>query len=369
MKQFFGKKSRSALALVIMVSFLLHVVAVLIFGTIKFVSSVLREETVFEAAPVVPPPQKEPEYTVNLQQRNQSTPPPRPPAIVVNNPSELDIPALDIDVNIDSTSVYGRGGGGFGGGLQGVREMTIDAGLFGATTAMANSLEGRLFDLKQTADGGPVPGMNNGEYFKVIDRFLENWNERVLEKYYQAEVQLYTRQLFIPLVQASKAPEAFGAEKEIRPIHWVALYRGDWEAPFTGTMRFAGQGDNVLVVRLDGRVVLDGTLGGALPRNRNTNWDPIGRTPDPNGRPMVAGKWFSVRQGQRYRMEVILAEHGGLFACYLLAEVKGGNYLKQSDGVNPRLPVFQMGPSKLPPYKEGVDVPEISRKPFAEFAR
>lgn len=108
-----------------MVSLLLHVVAIAIFGTIKLVSEVLREETVFEAAPIAPPPQKEPEYTVNIKQRNDSTPPPRPPAIVVNNPSELDIPALDIDVNVDNSSVYGRGGGGFGGGLAGIREMAL----------------------------------------------------------------------------------------------------------------------------------------------------------------------------------------------------------------------------------------------------
>lgn len=131
MKQFFGKKSRSALATVLMVSLAIHVVAILIFGTIKIVAEAMREETVFEAVPIAPPPQKEPEYTVNLQQRSRDTPPPRPPAIVVNNPSELDIPALDIDVNVDSTSVYGRGGGGFGGGLAGVREMTITADLFG----------------------------------------------------------------------------------------------------------------------------------------------------------------------------------------------------------------------------------------------
>jgi len=133
MKQFFGKKSRSALAMVLVVSLGLHILAIIIFGTIKFVGEVLREETVFEAAPIVPPPQKEPEYQVNIQQRNQSTPPPRPPAIVVNNPSELDIPALDIDVNVDTASVYGRGGGGFGSGLAGVREMTISADLFGKT--------------------------------------------------------------------------------------------------------------------------------------------------------------------------------------------------------------------------------------------
>jgi hypothetical protein len=113
MKQFFGSKSRNALALVLGGSLLLHIVAVAIFGTVKFVAAVLREEQTFEAPPIEPPPQKEPEYTVNIQQRNKSSSPPRPKPIVVNNPTEIDIPALNIDVNVDSSSVYGRGGGGF----------------------------------------------------------------------------------------------------------------------------------------------------------------------------------------------------------------------------------------------------------------
>ncbi|MGB0744158.1 MAG: hypothetical protein ACPGSB_06500 [Opitutales bacterium] len=138
MKQFFGKKSRSALAMVLIVSFGLHIVAIVVFGTIKFVSDALREETVFEAAPIVPPPQQEPEYQVNLRQRNESTPPPRPPAIVVNNPSELDIPALDIDVNVDSSAVFGRGGGGFGDGIAGMRDMAMDFNFFGASASGSN---------------------------------------------------------------------------------------------------------------------------------------------------------------------------------------------------------------------------------------
>ena len=132
MKQFFGKKSRSALATVLMVSLALHIVAILIFGTIKFVSEALREETVFEAAPVEVAPQQQPEYTVNIQQRNQVTPPPRPPTIVVNNPSELDIPALDIEVDIESASVVSRSAGSFRGNLSEVREMAVNtANLFG----------------------------------------------------------------------------------------------------------------------------------------------------------------------------------------------------------------------------------------------
>lgn len=138
MKQFFGKKSRNALASVFIISLALHLVGIVILGMIKLVSEVLREETVFEAPLIAPVPQKQPEYTVNIKQRNLSTPPPRPPAIVVNNPSKLDIPPLDIDVNVDSTSVYSRDAGGFGGGLADIRDMTITADMFGMKFSATN---------------------------------------------------------------------------------------------------------------------------------------------------------------------------------------------------------------------------------------
>lgn len=109
-----------------------------IFGSIKFTQSVLREEHAFEAMPIAPAPLAEPEYTVNMRQRNQSTPSPRPPAIVVNDPSGLDIPALNIEVNGDSSSGYGRGGGGFGGGLGGLREVRRTDGLEVAEAVVGN---------------------------------------------------------------------------------------------------------------------------------------------------------------------------------------------------------------------------------------
>jgi len=124
-------------------------------STIQFTKSVLREETVFHAMPVAPAPQAEPEYTVNMRQRNQSTPAPRPPAIVVNNPSELDVPALDIDVNVDESAVHGRDGGGFVGGLTGVREMR-DTDVAGQDYARAG--ETIPVDIpKQLIEGTPQP--------------------------------------------------------------------------------------------------------------------------------------------------------------------------------------------------------------------
>lgn len=170
MKQFFGKKSRSALAIVLLASLAVHLVGILIFGTIKFVSDVLREETVFEAVQIEPPPQKEPEYTVNLPQRTKDTPPPRPPAIVVNNPSELDIPALDIDVDVDTSAVYGRGGGGFGGGLASLREMTMDINFFGASFSGDAS---RMFFVIDMSGSMVMGGKGVDGYKNVVDELVK----------------------------------------------------------------------------------------------------------------------------------------------------------------------------------------------------
>jgi len=87
MKQFFGKKSRSALATVLLVSLAIHVVAVIIFGTIKFVSEAIREETVLEAVAIEAPPETQPQTQVNVQQRMENTPPPIVPTIAVNSPA------------------------------------------------------------------------------------------------------------------------------------------------------------------------------------------------------------------------------------------------------------------------------------------
>ena len=132
MKQFFGKRSRNALGLVLLISLSIHIVAVIIFGTIKFVTEQLREEPELQAVEIAPPTPEPPRSTVNVEQRTKSTPPPRLQTIVVNNPTEMDIPELNIDVNVDTSSVVSRDAGSFGGGgLKGVRNMAVSANLFG----------------------------------------------------------------------------------------------------------------------------------------------------------------------------------------------------------------------------------------------
>lgn len=332
MKQFFGTKSRSTLALVIMVSFALHVAAILIFGTIKFVES-LREEEVFDAAPVEVAPQKEPEYQVNIPERNQSTPPPQPPTIVVNNPSELDIPALDIDVNVDSSSVYGRNAGNIGGGIEGVREMAIsDLKLtdFGYSGRAAGTLEGTLVDLKRDEDGDPTNLNSKGQRITAIRDFTDGiWTaSKLTNKYYSAENKLYASYWIISMGPASKAPRSFGVEGEIEPNGIVAYYEGTYKPTEDMRMRFCGAADDAIIVRLNSRIVFDGS--------RDNGYSDFDLNDHEQGTPIAGmntkttyGDWVSLRAGQSYDLKILLAEvPGGSFGCMLFYQLRGDDKMR-----------------------------------------
>lgn len=330
MNQFFGRKSRSALATVLIVSLLLHVVALIVFGTIKFVSEALREETVFEAAQIAPPSQKEPENQVNLQQRNQATPPPRPPTIVVNNPSELDIPALNIDVNVDSSAVYSRGGGNMGGGLAGVREMAVDFKLtdFGYTGKTEGTLEATLIDLKRDRSGKPSGLGSYGQRNAAIREFTGgSWSLRDLtRKFYSANNKLYGSYWMIPNGPASRAPASFGVEDEIQPSGIAALYQGTYTPAKNIRMRFCGMADDVLIVRLNNNIVLDGSWIDAY---SDFKLNPSGPKIPSIPKPIRMGEWIDLQADESYELNILVAEiPGGAFCCYLFYQIEGQDRLR-----------------------------------------
>jgi len=321
MKYFFGKKSRNALVLVLAGSLGLHIVAIAIFGTIKFVSAVLREEQTFKAPPIEPPPQKEPEYTVNIQQRNKSSKPPRPNPIVVNNPTDIDIPALNIDVNVDSSSVYGRGGGGFGGGLRGIREMALNLTDFGYSSKVDGTLEGTLIDLKRDKNGSKIGGKHMDKVYEFTDGTWKVSN--LTKKYYSVEKKLYASYWVIGNTNASAAPRAFEVEGEIEPTAILAYYEGQFSPDFKGRMRFCGMGDDVLIVKLGSDIVLDASWQGG--------YSPIDFKQIELGKPLVGfkpevrhGEWIKVDPAKVYDLKILLGEiPGGLFGCYLFYQKEG----------------------------------------------
>lgn len=325
MKKFFGKKSRSTLTLVIFASLLLHAVAILVFGTIKFVEAIREKEKVFESPPVAPPPQIEPEYTVNLQQRNQSTPPPRPPAFVVNNPSELDIPALDIDVNIDSSAVYGRGAGGFGDGLGGIREMAMDLQLtdFGYTGRAPGTLEATLLDMKRDPSGKPTRLTDKNSRKAAIRKFTSGtWRlSRLTDDFYAAQNKLYASFWMIAFGPANRAPQAFGVAGEIEPTGVIAYYEGTYTPKEDRNIRLSGMGDDVLIVKLNNRIILDASWERGY---SNSDFNEDGPRLPGIPRNLRLGDWITLEAGTTYDLQILCAEvPGGMFGLFLFYQDRG----------------------------------------------
>src|ERR1700677_40146 len=129
---------------------------------------------------------------------------------------------------------------------------------FGSSTQSEAALVGVLYDLKQTQDHQPT-SVDPETYTTVIDEFLsKGWDESVLNRYYRVSRPLYTTQIFIPNMNADKAPEAFGAQKTVKPSRWVIHYKGQLSAPETGTYRFWGIADDVMAAAVNGKTVVVG---------------------------------------------------------------------------------------------------------------
>jgi hypothetical protein len=330
-----------ALAIVVFVSLTLHLIALVVFGAFKIVESITREDQTFEAPEIVEVPQEQPEYTVNLEQRNQTSAPPRPNPIVVDSP-DVSIPALDIDVNIANASNYGRGSGGFGSGaLAGMREMTINLTDFGYTDFVEGTLEGTLFDTKYDTRSKELVDMSrvdtSGLNSWLTPRMEEitydftdgSWNVSQLERdFLAASNKLYASYFLIPRSSAQKAPEAFNAADEIKAVSILAYYSGSFTPRESGRFRFVGKADDAIIIRANNRIVFDGSLS-----NDYSEFDQREYEEWPGEvaglRNINTGEWMSWKEGRAVDLEVVLAEApGGRFYALVFIQKQGEDRLR-----------------------------------------
>jgi len=223
----------------------------------------------------------------------------------------------------------------------------------------AAGLVGTFYDLKQTRTKSAT-NVDSDEYQKIFRRYIrEGWKETTLENYFKAPTKLYTTQLFIPNMKASEGPKAFGVEKEVEPSRWLAVYKGRVSPPESGTYHFVGGGDDVLVVRFNGKVVLDRCW-----RHEGSDWKPVknydyGFTNIPNG--FAKGDAIHVKAGQFYDIEILIGEQpGSYFYSCLLIEKDGGQYEKDAKG-NPIVPVFRLMDRSIPALQEGETLPPYQK--------
>lgn len=241
----------------------------------------------------------------------------------------------------------GGGGGQTGAAGGGAASGKVIRSLFGQNTSVPAALRGTMYDLKQAKNGATT------DQLKFLREFAAaNFRRSMLKDYYQARQQLFATQLYIPNMRAEEAPKAFAAEKEVEPKNWIILYEGQFAAPDSGTYRFVGSADDVLLVRVNGKVVLDGSRVTSGSNNRPpapfTDWKPgsgdiLPASMGLQSGLLVNGSWMELQAGVNNTIEIVIGEiPGGYFGVYLFIEKQGKKYdTDPRRGGAPILPLFR----------------------------
>lgn len=225
------------------------------------------------------------------------------------------------------------------------------------------SLVGTLYDLKQFAKGGPSKLDQDHGYPDEIANFVKGgMNDSYLAKYFAGPKPLYTTQIFIPKIPSDQGPGAFGLGGRVQPKMWIVHYKGTVIPPESGTFRFVGVCDDILVVRFNGMVVLD--CGSMTPSGRAPqkfyNSDGLQFKKDMGWyKGLGRGEPFQVNAGQSYALDIVIGEWpGGDFKAWLLIEKDGATYDKDSKG-NPILPVFKVAAGEA--SRGGLETPVFAK--------
>ena len=239
--------------------------------------------------------------------------------------------------------------------------------VFGTADGSASSdLEGYLYDLKQTSSHQPT-GMDPGGYHNKIAQFIaSDWDPSVLHPYYKANKALHTSSIFIPIIDANDGPRDFGVQNEVQPCMYCVWYKVTAAPTEDGTYHFVGTADDIMLVRVNHKTVLDGsdrTVNEAVRSKQTsfnmTNFDP---TFGPNGDFWI-GLPFHVSAHEPVDIEVLIGEEpGGKSDYFLYIQREESTYEKQSNG-SPLLPVFQLNSDPIKPQGAPRSYPPFAATP------
>ena len=263
---------------------------------------------------------------------------------------------LSIDIGIGMDTGLGDDLGDAGGGM-------------GSSSPAGSALEGTLYDLKQSKGGAPTkmaPGgkVDRNELYSTVGSYLKSWSQSALARFYKSPAKLYASNFFLPMANASLAPEAFQCAQKVKPAAWLVVYRGKVKSPVSGTVRFVGTGDDFIAVRFGGKMVLEAgyripsaykkndlsmvtVSGGDLAKYKERikkgedrvhgryefiNYPGINTWNSEIGG-LTAGDPIKVKEGTSYPIEIAITEEGGKFGYVLMWEHMSDNPVVKSGKV------------------------------------
>jgi|GEM_PF-356160 len=343
-----------------------------------------KRKLTFHGGPPSPnPSQRSLEHKVQMAKKKSTMSAPPPSRRVVTTgiakvvlPEMPVMPAMDPNASMKMAGTRGTGVGFgpstgtlAGGATRGGGGVTV----FGFRDKREDLLKGTFYDLKQTPDGQPTPIGNDADnkaaiahYLNAVKNFVHHgWNQADFDHYYRAKNPLYASQIYVPIGESIEAAKAFNVEDEVKADRWLVHYRGSAKAPRTGTFRFVGRGDNILLVRLNKQNIFDGSSREIIDEHAVID-QKLGAC-SAKGWELAGGKWFTVHEGERLDIEILIGDNGGAYSSFLLIEEKGVTYEQRKDSPGLAYPVFQLGAMAVPPpgfnQKWGGFNPETAKEP------
>jgi hypothetical protein len=313
----------------------------------------------FERAKISPPPPPPPSPPQSLGGEAQSalepdlhvTPPQALSSAVTSKNTEVFNLASDKVPQLILPSTAPAAGTGLS--TTGATGDDLGAGsVFGSDNNNGNGFTGYFYDLKQTPDHQPT-GMTATEERTLLKKFFAGgWDETEwATQFLKSPKPLYANELMIPFQSSILGPKSFGLGKVCQPGYWAAIYHAKITASRTGEFRVAGYGDDFLVVRIDGRVVLDsGYYPPVTDFKREkiypSNWLSYHPAKRPDYGHTVVGSSFHMDTARSMTIDVFIGDadappKGGICGYFLFFLRDGKEYPIDAGG-NPIFPLFQI---------------------------
>jgi hypothetical protein len=328
----------------LMISLFVHAGAFFLAGLLVVFSVVKKEEISFVPPPAVERPKmklKKPKVKVKKSAKPSS------PTRIMAKVSKAVMPELQLP-ELGGT---GTGFGGIGdlGGfdmMPGIGDITV----FGGGQTIGNDLEGTFYDFNRTFNGRSY-SIDKDIFITEIARFIASgWKTTQLSRYYRSPKKLYTTTIAIPPIPSPLAPSAFG-EPDNRDFCWMVHYKGKLVHKDGIRFRFVGTADDIIVVAVNGKTVLNGSRGWDRTSN---NWvDCAPWTPSSADHrkwhilsdSAAVGDLIELEPGVPVDLDVMFAEvPGGNFNAVLCVMEEDVKYENNSKG-QPILPLFRTAPT------------------------
>ena len=318
----------------VLLSILIHAGLFLIATTLVVFTVISKKEQAFEPPKTVERPKmklKKPRVQIKKSSRPKST---TRIATKVRNSAmpNIELPAMS--------------GMGDGLGDAGLGDFTLmpDVGLpslLGSGQSIGSDLEGTFYDFKRNRNGTGIPYSQEG-YREIVRKFIKSgWRTSELSRYYRSPRKLYATTIVVPTVLSEIAPQAFG--ENVEGNYWMVHYTGQLVCHRDITFRFVGSGDEMLVVRVNGEIVMGVAWWSDESRILGDIWTSEAAETDQywlGNQTATLGDWVTLEAGVPVPIEILGTDNGGQACLMLGMEEQGVEYPMRRIG-GPTFPVFR----------------------------